>query len=438
MTPPTKGSPGSSPRRDEWPAAGAYTREMAPNATSPLDGQEPLLDEAIALFYEGATQAAPRRRGLSLLAQLLDAAGAVDVVWDRARGRIVRCDVAGALPADRAAQYAARWAAIDPRRKFLERGHDESIFVSHYDRDNADPDDAPFFDAFLAACGVGHSLGANLGVGGTTLRQVYVERRLGAAPFSVGEVRAFRRLVRHLANAERMAQAARRRAVDAALPWRLLDSLPVGTIIADRDRRILFANEAAEEILAAGDGLSRHDDLLQAARAFETNALSAHLRDAVACARPSGGEGGALLVARPSGRRPYALVVVALPPRAGDDGPGERAEHGDEAAAARAVVFVTDLDGPSGALAPRLTQLFGLSKAEARVAVGIVEGRRLHEIAQDCAVRMPTVRTQLRAVLKKVGAARQADLVRIVLALPATLPAPRDDAPPALAKAVGL
>ncbi|HLI19676.1 MAG TPA: helix-turn-helix transcriptional regulator, partial [Stellaceae bacterium] len=87
----------------------------------------------------------------------------------------------------------------------------------------------------------------------------------------------------------------------------------------------------------------------------------------------------------------------------------------------RALMFVSDLAQRHSELAPRLSQLFGLSKAEARVAAGIAEGRRLVDIAQEFDVRMPTVRTQLRAVLKKVGASRQADLVRIVLALPPML-----------------
>lgn len=413
--------------------ADAHTKDMLASATSALDGQEPLFDEATALFYEAASQPALRRRGLSLLAQLLRAVGAVDLIWDRVRGTVVSCEVGGALPADFAAHYAERWAAIDPRRKFLERAHDESIFVSHYDRDNADPIGEAFFAEFMAACGVGHCLGANLGSDGRRLRQVYVERRLGAAPFSLTEIRVFRRLVRHMAHAERMALAARTRAADMALPWQVLDSLPVGTIIADRGRRVLFANEAAEEILAAGDGLSRHDDRLQAARAFETNALAAHLANAATPMQSTRGAGGALLVARPSGKRPYALLVSALALPANDS-----SEADASTAAARMIVFVADLHGRIDALAPRLGQLFGLSKAEAPVAVGIVEGRRLNEIAEACAVRMPTVRTQLRAVLKKVGAARQADLVRIVLALPATLPAVHAEDPPSLASAVGL
>jgi DNA-binding CsgD family transcriptional regulator len=139
--------------------------------------------------------------------------------------------------------------------------------------------------------------------------------------------------------------------------------------------------------------------------------MLAALRDVATTGRTDKRDGGALLIARPSGKLPYAVVVMPLP-----------ASTGGEGNASRALVFMSDLAHRNNELAPRLSQLFGLSKAEARVAAGIAEGRRLTEIAQEFDVRMPTVRTQLRAVLKKVGASRQADLVRIVLALPPMLP----------------
>jgi DNA-binding CsgD family transcriptional regulator len=46
-------------------------------------------------------------------------------------------------------------------------------------------------------------------------------------------------------------------------------------------------------------------------------------------------------------------------------------------------------------------------------------GQRLEDVAQERGVRMPTLRTQLRAILDKTGTRRQADLMRLVIALPA-------------------
>lgn len=377
-----------------------------------VDNHELLRDDTIASLYDAAIEPATRRRGLSMLAQTLDAAGAFYLVWDKENGVVADCVVAGTLTADFVTLYRTRWGAVDPRRRFLERAHAESIFVSHYDRTEAILEDGGFERAFLAEQGIGHSLGANLTAIGREYRQIFVERAAGRPPFSAAEVIEFRRLVHHMANGERLARAIDERALDWELPQRILDNMSVGALVADQTGQVRFANAAAEEILAENDGLSRRDNRIQAARSFETNSLLAALRDVAVTGRADKREGGgAMLIARPSGKLPYAVVVMPL-----------TASAGGEVKATRALVFMSDLAHRNNELAPRLSQLFGLSKAEARVAAGIAEGRRLTEIAQEFDVRMPTVRTQLRAVLKKVGASRQADLVRIVLALPPMLP----------------
>jgi DNA-binding CsgD family transcriptional regulator len=376
-----------------------------------VDNHELLRDDAIASLYDAAIEPSTRRRGLSMLAQTLDAAGAFYLIWDKDNNVVIDAVVAGTLTSDFVTLYRTRWGALDPRRRFLERAHAESIFVSHYDRTEAILEDGGFERAFLAEQGIGHSLGANLTAIGREYRQIFVERAAGRPPFSAAEVIEFRRLVHHMANAERLSRTIDERALDWELPQRVLDNMSVGALVADQTGQVRFANAAAEEILAENDGLSRRDNRIQAARSFETNSLLAALRDAAVTGRADKREGGAMLIARPSGKLPYAVVVMPL-----------TTASGGEVKATRALVFMSDLAHRNNELAPRLSQLFGLSKAEARVAAGIAEGRRLTEIAQEFDVRMPTVRTQLRAVLKKVGASRQADLVRIVLALPPMLP----------------
>jgi len=388
-------------------------------AGTAFDASDALFDQAVALIYAASEQPALRRHALSLIAQSLGAAGAVYLSFAPGEVTPAACESAGSLPPDFPAHYAALGAAIDPRRRFLEATRDESsIYVSHFDRDNADPRDALFFDGFLADCGIGESIGAQIAQTGQRYDQLYVERALGLPPFAPAELRLFRRFILHLRQAQQIADATARCTAEEALQQQLLDNLPLGAIIADKGRHVLFANGAARDILAAGDGLSLVEGKLQAARAFETNALATHLGNAARVAPPPGGS-AALLVARPSGKQPFALVVAPLRPVREDE----------DSEAARMTVLMADLDGRSGTLAPRLMQLFGLSRAEARVAAGVAEGLRLHEIARASDVGMPTVRTQLRAVLKKMDIGRQADLVRIALTLPGTF-APRtgDDA----------
>ena len=109
-----------------------------------VDNHELLRDDAIDLLYDAAIEPATRRRGLSMLAQTLDAAGAFYLVWDKDNNVVVDAIVAGTLTPEFVAQYRARWGVLDPRRRFLERAHAESIFVSHYDRTEAILEDGGF------------------------------------------------------------------------------------------------------------------------------------------------------------------------------------------------------------------------------------------------------------------------------------------------------
>ena len=62
----------------------------------------------------------------------------------------------------------------------------------------------------------------------------------------------------------------------------------------------------------------------------------------------------------------------------------------------------------------RLTQVFGLTPAEARVAAALSQGDRLEEIAASGGVTVGTMRSQLKAIFAKTGATTQAVLVGLV------------------------
>ena len=65
-----------------------------------------------------------------------------------------------------------------------------------------------------------------------------------------------------------------------------------------------------------------------------------------------------------------------------------------------------------------LAELFGLSRAETRLAKALLQGGQLRDIAADTGLRITTLRTQLSSLLKKVGAERQADLIRVLSSIP--------------------
>lgn len=66
----------------------------------------------------------------------------------------------------------------------------------------------------------------------------------------------------------------------------------------------------------------------------------------------------------------------------------------------------------------QLVSLFSLSPAEARLARGLCHGETLKEFAEAQSVKLPTVKTQLRAVFAKTQTDRQATLVNLISGIP--------------------
>lgn len=62
-----------------------------------------------------------------------------------------------------------------------------------------------------------------------------------------------------------------------------------------------------------------------------------------------------------------------------------------------------------------LRQLYGLTRAEARIVVELAKGKRLQEVADELSVSLNTVRNQLKQAFAKTSTNRQSDLVSLVL-----------------------
>ncbi len=164
---------------------------------------------------------------------------------------------------------------------------------------------------------------------------------------------------------------------------------------------VLHANARAEAMLAAGDGLALVRGRLMAARPA---------RDALgrALAAAGGAGGGTVAVPRPSGRAPWLVTAAPLAAAVGFPGPPEP----------RVLVLIRDPEAremPEGAV---LIRAFGLTPAEAAVCRRFATGKTLPEIADARGVSEGSTRQQLKAAMGKLGVGRQAELMRLLRALP--------------------
>ncbi|MFM9835856.1 MAG: helix-turn-helix transcriptional regulator, partial [Methylophilaceae bacterium] len=68
----------------------------------------------------------------------------------------------------------------------------------------------------------------------------------------------------------------------------------------------------------------------------------------------------------------------------------------------------------------QLKSLYGLTQAEARLALKLCEGSTPSECAKNMGVSISTIRSQLRALMEKTNSRRQAELLTKLLSSPST------------------
>ena len=61
-----------------------------------------------------------------------------------------------------------------------------------------------------------------------------------------------------------------------------------------------------------------------------------------------------------------------------------------------------------------LSQLYGLSRSESRLAMALEHGKRMTALPNEFGVKITTLRTQLHSILKKCGVERQSDLIHLI------------------------
>ena len=372
--------------------------------------REARFELVVGALYDAAAEPERWPSALTAIADLLGAVGSQFYFWDRHRNKTPFA-VVGRLPEEGNAAYLRYYGAIDTRRQALERVPVGKVLTADLDFDHGRFRKGEFFNDFLIPHGVPYVAGSRPFETAGLSAVIAVLRNFRQGPFGDQDVATLERLVPHLQRAARLhlqigELRLRDQAVEAAL-----DRLPYGVVIADATGRTLVVNRAAKQMVAANDGLLLRGGHLAAARTEETAALARHVAEAVQTAgRCNGQGGGAVLVSRPSGRRPFAVLIAPLSPDV-----SLAAQH----QAPAALILITDLESRPELLGKRLAELFGLTPAEACLAVALAGGKRLEDVAEERGVRMPTLRSQLRAVLGKTGTRRQADLMRLIVGLPA-------------------
>jgi DNA-binding CsgD family transcriptional regulator len=224
---------------------------------------------------------------------------------------------------------------------------------------------------------------------------VHIQRHQGEPGFSAEDVRRLNALRPHLGRAAVLASRWRQERLRSAT--HALELLGLPAAVLDPTGRVLAANGLIEAMTShivwgARDRLSLVD-----ARAGRM------LQDTIdkAAAQRTGEPASGSFPASDA-RSQDTVVFHAVPI--------EREARG--LFGAGLTLLAVTRPGRAGAPDPALIQgLFDLTAAEARVAAGLIEGRSVTALATQHGVGVETVRSQVKSILGKTGARRQAEFV---------------------------
>ena len=319
--------------------------------------------------------------------------------------------LSASLHQDLCDEYYRDYFALDPRMTAVRRHFGKAMrCVDLVPRDVFEATPVPSF-LNRADVDVRYALIAPFRIGTGSFGFLAVMRPENKGPYASVDVHAFELLLPHIRRVVELQMRlgeleSRRDASEAAL-----DHMAAGVVLVDAAARVLFANAAAERIMASGDGLIAPAQRLACRVHAEAETLQRAIRDAAQQLTPGPPGRSVVLASRSSGKLPLTLFVLPVP-----------RPHGLGLLACGAVVaiFIVDPDDkPVTEIAAEcLLRLFRMTPAEAKVALALAEGFSVAEIAAAHGTSRNTVRTQVQAVLEKTQTKRQAELVSLLAKLP--------------------
>lgn len=183
--------------------------------------------------------------------------------------------------------------------------------------------------------------------------------------------------------------------------FHVLEHLADGVIVLDRQAQVVFANVAARQL--ESEGALRLRPSIATPSPLHTQRLGELLRAALL-----GAPGGTMALPRNADGHLLTLVVSSI--RSKDIGRLSDAGYKDAAA----LLFVIDPANRRSIPLSQIMDAYGLTRAEARVALAVSSGNTVVETAQLLKLSPNTIKTHLRRVFAKTATGRQAELAGLI------------------------
>jgi DNA-binding CsgD family transcriptional regulator/PAS domain-containing protein len=290
-----------------------------------------------------------------------------------------------------------QYIVAHPDRKIV---HD-SEFITEREKDKL-----AYYDWHASFSDTRHRLAGMVNPAPHVQSGVTLHRTRKVGDFESGHIDRFQFLYRHLDRAVRIGFQLGTLGTMQRMSYELLDANPAGIFVLDDKGYVLFANRAARALAAADEGIVLNSQGLSLIMGEDDSKLQTLIAQATAHgARDRVASGGAMQALRRSGKRPYSITVSPL----------SRTSLNVTTMQPSVCVIIADADQGIALPETLLHALYGMTRAEARLAARLASGEDLQAAAASLGISYPTARTQLSAIFRKTDTRRQGELIKVLL-----------------------
>jgi DNA-binding CsgD family transcriptional regulator/PAS domain-containing protein len=183
----------------------------------------------------------------------------------------------------------------------------------------------------------------------------------------------------------------------------VIDGMEDGVLVLDANGTVGQMNSAADRIVRLNDGISISSGKIVCGDA-EKNEKLAQLIHLLSNNASLAVSEKILLIQRNSNSHPYQIRIQR----------STGCQHDQLAPSGALIMFIRDPDQVVELDVLALIDSFGLTPAEASIAILITKGQAANEISISLKVSVPTVRSHIQRIMQKMGVTRQIDVVRIL------------------------
>lgn len=302
--------------------------------------------------------------------------------------------------------YNDYYAAINPIMPACEKLFtSDEVFISHWSVPDSALEKTEFYNDFFLPYDMHYSMGLQIDLPNLPSARLSCQRPKAMGAFDQTDSLIFQTLQPHLRRALLLHHRIHQLEANTLGLQTALDRHDHAILGIDSTGKICLSNPTAIKLLTSGGCLRIAAGRLLCTLTKENAALQQVLSAQILGASMPAATQGTISLPREKGPPLQVTIMPMNKTLTGKSTP------------LSALVFISDTSVASSR-ASLLRQLYRVTPSEARVADLLLQGLDTAEIASKSRLTLDTVRLQVKRLLSKTGTRRQAELIRLMAALP--------------------